>query len=168
MKKSRCLWKKFISELSCAQKSLYISSYLLASTFSSSLQSYKKFSVKSVLKLFEFNSTFKDSHMIVFYILRQAQFKVSALALIDSDIFAYVFMNKSFAQQHRFSLHLLTYSHRFQEFNDQVALIDNITYVVKFTMIINHLMKSAKTDYKLIKLASVKNICLVELLAHKL
>ena len=106
--------------------------------------------------------------MVVFYILRQAQFKVSALALIDSDMFAYVFMNKSFAQQHRFSLHLLTYSHRFQEFNDQVALIDNITYVVKFTMIINHLMKSAKTDYKLIKLASVKNICLVELLAHKL
>jgi len=33
---------------------------------------------------------------------------------------------------------------------------------------INHLTKSAKTDYKLIKLASVKNICLVELLAHKL
>ncbi len=32
----------------------------------------------------------------------------------------------------------------------------------------DHLMKSAKTDYKLIKLASVKNICLVELLAHKL
>ncbi len=34
--------------------------------------------------------------------------------------------------------------------------------------IIDHLMKSAKTDYKLIKLASVKNICLVKLLAHKL
>ncbi len=33
---------------------------------------------------------------------------------------------------------------------------------------INHLTKPAKTDYKLIKLASVKNICLVELLAHKL
>jgi len=33
---------------------------------------------------------------------------------------------------------------------------------------IDHLTKSAKTDYKLIKLASVKNICLVELLAHKL
>ncbi len=29
-------------------------------------------------------------------------------------------------------------------------------------------MKSAKTNYKLIKLASVKNICLVEHLAHKL
>ncbi len=33
---------------------------------------------------------------------------------------------------------------------------------------IDHLTKLAKTDYKLIKLASVKNICLVELLAHKL
>ncbi len=35
-------------------------------------------------------------------------------------------------------------------------------------MFIDYLTKSAKTDYKLIKLASVKNICLVELLAHKL
>ena len=34
--------------------------------------------------------------------------------------------------------------------------------------IIDHLTKPAKTDYKLTKLASVKNICLVELLAHKL
>ncbi len=33
---------------------------------------------------------------------------------------------------------------------------------------IDYLTKSAKTDYKLIKLASVKNICLVEFLAHKL
>ncbi len=33
---------------------------------------------------------------------------------------------------------------------------------------IDHLTKPAKTGYKLIKLASVKNICLVELLAHKL
>ncbi len=33
---------------------------------------------------------------------------------------------------------------------------------------INHLTKPAKTGYKLIKLALVKNICLVELLAHKL
>jgi len=42
--------------------------------------------------------------------------------------------------------------------NDILIYFDNI----------NHLMKSAKTDYKLIKLVSVKNICLVELLAHKL
>ncbi len=33
---------------------------------------------------------------------------------------------------------------------------------------IDHLTKSAKTGYKLTKLASVKNICLAELLAHKL
>jgi len=42
------------------------------------------------------------------------------------------------------------------------------TTVTKMMIFIDHLMKSAKTDYKLIKLASVKNICLAELLAHKL
>jgi len=75
--------------------------------------------------------------MIVFCILYQAQFKVSALALIDSDISAYVFMNKSFAQQHHLFLHLLIHSCRLQEFDDQVTLINNITYVVKFTMILD-------------------------------
>ncbi len=89
------------------------------------------------MKLFEFDSTFKDNHMIVFCILYQAQFKVSALALIDSDISAYVFMNKSFAQQHHLFLHLLIHSCRLQEFDDQVTLINNITYVVKFTMILD-------------------------------
>jgi len=34
--------------------------------------------------------------------------------------------------------------------------------------IIGHLAKPAKTGYKLTKLASAKNICLAELLAHKL
>jgi len=43
----------------------------------------------------------------------------------------------------------------------------DMTYIDDI-LIIDHLTKSAKTDYKLIKLASVKNICLVELLAHKL
>jgi len=33
---------------------------------------------------------------------------------------------------------------------------------------IGHLAKPAKTGYKLTKLASAKNICLAELLAHKL
>ena len=41
-------------------------------------------------------------------------------------------------------------------------------YLTTVNQFIDHLTKSAKTDYKLIKLASVKNICLVELLAHKL
>jgi len=72
--------------------------------------------------------------MIIFY---QAQSKVSAFALIDSDVFAYVFMNKSFMQQHHLFLHLLIHSYRLQEFNDQVTLINDITYVVKFTMILD-------------------------------
>jgi len=75
--------------------------------------------------------------MIVFCILHQAQSRVSVLALIDSDVSAYVFMNKSFAQQHRLLLHLLTHSHRLQEFDDQVTLINNIIHVVKFTMILD-------------------------------
>ncbi len=35
-------------------------------------------------------------------------------------------------------------------------------------MYIDYLMKSTKTDYKLIKLTSVKNIYLIKLLTHKL
>jgi len=79
--------------------------------------------------------------MIVFCILRQTQFKVLVLALIDSEIFAYVFMNKFFAQQHHFFLHQLTYSRRLQEFDDQVALINDIIHVVEITMILDEHIK---------------------------
>jgi len=79
--------------------------------------------------------------MIVFCILYQVQSKVSAFTLIDSDVSAYVFMNKSFVQQHRFFLHLLIHSRRLQEFDDQVILINDITHVVKFTMILNEHVK---------------------------
>ncbi len=89
------------------------------------------------MKLFEFDSTFKDNHMIVFCILRQAQSKVFALVLIDSEVFAYVFMNKFFAQQHYFLLHQLIHSCRLQEFDDQVSLINDITHVIEITMILN-------------------------------
>ncbi len=75
--------------------------------------------------------------MIVFCILRQAQSKVLALALIDSEVFAYVFMNKFFAQQYHFFLHQLTHFRRLREFDDQVALIDDITHVVEITMILD-------------------------------
>jgi hypothetical protein len=75
--------------------------------------------------------------MIVFCILRQAQFKVLALALINSEVFVYVFMNKFFVQQHNLFLHQLIYFRRLQEFDDQVTFIDDITYVIKFTMILN-------------------------------
>jgi len=75
--------------------------------------------------------------MIVFCILNQAQSRVFTLALIDSEVFAYVFMNKFFTQQHHLFLHQLIHSRRLQEFDDQVALINDITYVVEITMILN-------------------------------
>jgi len=75
--------------------------------------------------------------MIVFCILCQAQSRVFALALIDSEVFAYVFMNKFFAQQHHLFLHQLTHSRRLREFDDQVALIDDIIHVVEITMILD-------------------------------
>jgi len=75
--------------------------------------------------------------MIVFCILRQAQSRVLALALIDSEVFAYVFMNKFFVQQHHFLLHQLIHSCRLREFDDQVALINDITHVVEITMILD-------------------------------
>ncbi len=75
--------------------------------------------------------------MIVFYILCQAQFKVFTLALIDSEVFAYVFMNKFFMQQHYLFLHQLIHFCRLQEFNDQITLINDITYVIEITIIFN-------------------------------
>ncbi len=75
--------------------------------------------------------------MIVFCILRQAQSKVLTLALIDSEVSAYVFMNKFFTQQHHFFLHQLIHSRRLREFNDQVALINDIIHVVEITMILD-------------------------------
>ncbi len=75
--------------------------------------------------------------MIVFCILRQAQSRVLALALIDSEVSAYVFMNKFFAQQHHLLLRQLTHSRRLREFDDQVALIDDIIHVVEITMILD-------------------------------
>jgi len=46
-------------------------------------------------------------------------------------------MNKFFAQQHYFFLHQLTHSRKLQEFDDQIALIDDITHVIEITMIFN-------------------------------
>jgi len=73
--------------------------------------------------------------MIIFCILRQAQSKVLALALIDSEVFAYVFMNKFFAQQYHLFLHQLIHSRRLREFDDQVALINDIIHIIEITMI---------------------------------
>ncbi len=50
-------------------------------------------------------------------------------------------MNKFFAQQHYLFLHQLIHSCKLQEFNDQVALINDITHIVEITMILNEHIK---------------------------
>ena len=109
--------KSLVLEQSCAQGSLYISYCLLASLFSPSFQSYQKFLTKLALELFENDLSFKDSHMVVSCTLRQAQSRISALALIDSEASAYAFIDKSFVQHHNLPLHSLTYSRRLQGFD---------------------------------------------------
>ncbi len=44
-------------------------------------------------------------------------------------------------QQHHLFLHQLIHSHRLQEFNDQVALIDDIIYIIEITMILDEHIK---------------------------
>jgi len=75
--------------------------------------------------------------MIVFCILRQAQSRILTFTLINSEVSAYVFINKFFTQQHHLFLHQLIHSCRLREFDDQVALIDDIIHVVEITMILD-------------------------------
>jgi len=79
--------------------------------------------------------------MIVFCILHQAQSKVLILTLIDSEVFAYIFMNKFFMQQYHLLLHQLTHSCRLQEFDNQVTLIDNIIHGIEIIMILDEHIK---------------------------
>ncbi len=102
--------------------------------------------------------------MIVFCILRQAQFRVLTLVLIDSEVFAYVFMNKFFTQQHHLFLHQLIHSCRLQEFNDQVALINDITYVIEITIIFNEYIE--KLFFYVIKLSQYLIIMSLSWLHH--
>jgi len=75
--------------------------------------------------------------MVVSCILRQAQSRVPALALIDSGASAYAFMDKSFAQQHHLPLHQLTHPRRLRGFDGQAALTGDITHVAESTMVLN-------------------------------
>ena len=69
--------------------------------------------------------------MIISCILRQAQYRVPALALVDSGASAYAFIDKSFAQHHDLPLHPLTYPHCLRGFNGQSALTGDITHVAE-------------------------------------
>ena len=55
--------------------------------------------------------------MIISCILHQAQYKIPALTLVNSEASAYAFIDKFFAQHHDLSLHLLTYPRCLCEFD---------------------------------------------------
>ena len=80
--------------------------------------------------------------MIISCILRQAQYRVPALALVNSEASAYAFIDKSFVQHHDLPLHPLTYPHCLCGFNGQPALTGDITHVTETILALgNHVEK---------------------------
>ena len=69
--------------------------------------------------------------MIISCILHQAQYRIPALTLVNSEVSVYTFIDKFFAQHHDLSLHFLIYPHCLCEFDGQSALTDNITHVAE-------------------------------------
>ena len=72
--------------------------------------------------------------MVISCTLCQAQSRISALILIDSEVSVYTFIDKFFAQHHSLLLHSLIYSHCLQGFNGQTAWTEDITHVTEITM----------------------------------
>ena len=68
--------------------------------------------------------------MIISCILRQAQYRIPALALVNSEASAYAFIDKSFMQHHDLSLCPLTYPRHLCRF-DQSALTGDITHIAE-------------------------------------
>ena len=106
--------------------------------FSSFFQFHHKFVAFYALHLFETDDAFHDSHMIISFIIQHHQLRIKTLILIDSEIFEYVFIDVIFTQRHHLFLHYFCYSHHLEEFDDQSALTNIITHVVKITLIFNH------------------------------
>ena len=80
--------------------------------------------------------------MIISCILHQAQYKVSALTLVNSEVSVYTFIDKSFVQHHDLSLHSLIYPCRLCEFNGQSALTGDIIHVTEIILALgNHVKK---------------------------
>ena len=69
--------------------------------------------------------------MIISCILHQAQYRISALTLVNSEASAYAFIDKSFVQHYDLPLYPLTYPHCLCEFNGQSALTDDITHIAE-------------------------------------
>ena len=79
--------------------------------------------------------------MIISCILHQAQYRISALTLVNSEVSAYTFIDKFFAQHHDLLLHPLTYSHCLCEFNGQSALTGNITHIAETILVLENYVK---------------------------
>ena len=79
--------------------------------------------------------------MIISCILCQAQYRVPALTLVNSEVSAYAFINKFFVQHHNLSLHPLIYSHCLCEFDSQSALTDDITHVAEIILALENYVK---------------------------
>ena len=79
--------------------------------------------------------------MIISCILHQAQYRIPALTLVNSEVSAYAFIDKFFVQHHDLSLHPLTYSHCLCEFNGQSALTDNITHITETILALGNYVK---------------------------
>ena len=109
---------------------MYLFFCFMIFSFSFFLQLHQKFFVQVVFELFKIDLSFKNSHIIVFCILRQAQFKIFVFVLIDSEASTYAFIDKIFAQFRNLFLHSFAYFRRFRNFDDQIARIENITHVI--------------------------------------
>ena len=91
--------------------------------------------------LFETDDAFHDSHMIISFIIQHHQLRIKTLILIDNEIFEYVFIDVIFTQKHHLFLHCLCYFCCLEEFDNQSALMNVITHVVKITLILDHHVK---------------------------
>ena len=69
--------------------------------------------------------------MIISCILCQAQYRIPALTLVNSEVSVYAFIDKFFMQYYDLLLYPLIYPHCLCEFNGQSALTDDITHVTE-------------------------------------
>ena len=72
--------------------------------------------------------------MIISCILHQAQNRIPALTLVNSEVFTYAFIDKFFVQHYDLCLHLLTYSRCLCDFNSQSAFTNNIIHVTEIIL----------------------------------
>ena len=89
-----------------------------------------------------FNITFKNNHIIFSCILRRQQSKIKILIFANNGVSVYVFIDKKFTQFYEFFLHFFKFFKRVRGFDNQFALIENITHVTEIIMNLNDHVKT--------------------------